>query len=282
MGSPSESESSSTITAQAALQLADVLKDMDPESAKQLLVGLLDQQRIATGNAASTLPADIAAMASIQQQQQQQAAAQQVFASPEEIDRLVADITASNPSIPVATSTSSFSSSTTTGPEWNIFDPQVVELMSAILPQATDDYQDLAPYLNLSQPFSPIEPLNFDAILAPQAPIGIGIPDADAAVFGSSFLSQPLSQPTLQQQSDEMDWSKFIEPTKMSYKQALPMLAAVKPPELRLPQSAVKILRELDVNRVPCSLLRGKLAALKEKVRFFRERGPIDCLGFNR
>ena len=222
---------------QSALQLADVLKDMDPAAAKELLVNLLEQQAAARQSLLSpTAPVSNPSPPA--------------YSNQAEIDRLIADITGSSTS----NTYTEQQQQPTDAVDWTFFDPQVIDLMSVVLPQATDNYDTLLPYL------TPGAALPDFSTLPPLAPIGVGIPEVDATAFGGNF-------------ANEMEW-QVIEPTKMKYGDARGMIRDLKVPELRLPDSAVKILRTLDIDKVPCEMLRGKLKLLKEKVGIFG-RGPI-------
>lgn len=202
-------------------------------------------------------------------------------------------------------------------PEWSTFDPQVIELMSMILPQATDDFDMLQQYLPEQQDYvaefeaglgddllmgvdqlgdvnmevkqeidgfptlattepaaaSPAPPLPLSSQstseILRQAPSGLSVQTkllAHQLVKSSCYVPGPASPHSTQHRALEtMDW--LVEPTKATYKDTLPLIAKVKPPELRLPESAIQILRTLDVEKVPCRLLRGKLHALKEKYK---------------
>ncbi|KAI9030381.1 hypothetical protein DFJ74DRAFT_702693 [Hyaloraphidium curvatum] len=286
----------------ATLELANVLKDMDPKSAEELLVELLRQQ----AEAAQAVGGARSPAGALNQPMQlpglfMPSPPSTGFGSPPandqagaDLDRLLSEITKTTPPATAqprqpsradsaaTAASSSFSMPSPSGtlqtfPDWGSFDPQVVDLMSVILPQATDDYGTLQQYLPADYNFAD----DFETLLAnppaaapppPQqwqdilGPIGIGIPANDLPLFNGAIGLQPAPAPPPQQQQPEpMDWQHMVAPTKTSYRDVIPLVAKFKPPELRLPDSAIRILRNLDMSKVPCTLLRGKLEALRDK-----------------
>lgn len=264
-GSPSHSSESfeetgpglSALESQGSLQLVDVLKDMDAADARQLLMNLLAQQQEQLQLPATTVaPLSATPGAAVAMAQLPPFAPISISPPTTEEQELIDGVLES------ASNAGYFNA-----PSWDAFDPQLVDLMSVILPQGTEDYNTLAGFLPADQTLLP-EPSAFSpsSMLAPQAPLGIGIPDADVALFGGDSVAV-----------DAMDWQHLVEPTRKPYMETLPMLTqAIRAPELRLPESAVKILRTLDMSKVPCKVLRVKLERLAEKVRSWLVLSRVD------